>query len=106
MIDELENTKGRNTMQTLVGSSDFPTTRWTLVVAAADPQRKEAHSALVSLCEGYWYPLYAYVRRRGYAGFIRICCKNCHLRSRKQSNILPLTRAKCCGIILDHAQSD
>jgi RNA polymerase sigma-70 factor (ECF subfamily) len=21
----------------------------------------------VSLCEGYWYPLYAYVRRRGYA---------------------------------------
>jgi RNA polymerase sigma factor (sigma-70 family) len=56
----------RNTIQTLVGSSEFPTTRWTLVVAAADPQRKEARSALVSLCEGYWYPLYAYVRRRGY----------------------------------------
>jgi RNA polymerase sigma factor (sigma-70 family) len=54
----------RNT--TLVGSSDFPTTRWTLVVAAADPQRKDARSALVSLCEGYWYPLYAYLRRRGY----------------------------------------
>ncbi len=36
------------------------------MVAAADPQRKEARSALVSLCEGYWYPLYAYVRRRGY----------------------------------------
>src|SRR6202049_405521 len=54
------------TIHTLVGSSEFPTTRWTLVVAAADPQRKEARSALVSLCEGYWYPLYAYVRRRGY----------------------------------------
>src|SRR2546425_2009222 len=53
-------------MHTLVGPSDFPTTRWTLVVAAADPQRKEARSALVSLCEGYWYPLYAYLRRRGY----------------------------------------
>ena len=66
MIDEPENTEGRKTMQTLVGSSDFPTTRWTLVVAASDPQRKEARSALVSLCEGYWYPLYAYVRRRGY----------------------------------------
>src|ERR1700730_11141140 len=51
---------------TLVGSSRFPTTRWTLVVAAADPQRKEARSALVSLCEGYWYPLYAYIRRRCY----------------------------------------
>jgi RNA polymerase sigma-70 factor (ECF subfamily) len=36
------------------------------VVAASDPQRKEARSALVSLCEGYWYPLYAYIRRRGY----------------------------------------
>jgi RNA polymerase sigma-70 factor (ECF subfamily) len=53
-------------MHTTAGPSDFPTTRWTLVVAAGDPQRKEAHSALVSLCEGYWYPLYAYVRRRGY----------------------------------------
>ena len=53
-------------MHTLAGPSDFPTTRWTLVVAAADPQRKDARSALVSLCEGYWYPLYAYVRRRGY----------------------------------------
>src|SRR3954466_13988030 len=48
------------------GRSQFPTTRWTLVVAAADPQRKEARSALVCLCEGYWYPLYAYIRRRGY----------------------------------------
>jgi len=54
------------TMHTLAGSSDFPTTRWTLVIAAADSQRKEARSALVSLCEGYWYPLYAYVRRHGY----------------------------------------
>ena len=54
------------TMHTLAGSSQFPTTRWTLVVAAADPQRKETRSALVSLCENYWYPLYAYLRRRGY----------------------------------------
>ena len=54
------------TMHTLAGLSQFPTTRWTLVVAAGDPRRKEARSALVSLCESYWYPLYAYVRRRGY----------------------------------------
>jgi RNA polymerase sigma-70 factor (ECF subfamily) len=53
-------------MHTLAGPSDFPTTRWTLVIAAADPQRNEARSALVSLCESYWYPLYAYIRRRGY----------------------------------------
>ena len=36
------------------------------MAAAGDPQQDEARSALVSLCEGYWYPLYAYVRRRGY----------------------------------------
>src|ERR1700721_320541 len=55
------------TVHTLPGSSQFPTTRWTLVVAAGDPQRKDARSALVSLCENYWYPLYAFLRRRGYA---------------------------------------
>src|ERR1041384_6092083 len=54
------------TMNTLPGAAQFPTTRWTLVVAAGDPGRKEARSALVSLCENYWYPLYAYLRRRGY----------------------------------------
>src|ERR1700745_553819 len=55
------------TMHALLGPSRFPTTRWTLVVAAGDPHRKEARSALVDLCENYWYPLYAYLRRRGYA---------------------------------------
>jgi DNA-directed RNA polymerase specialized sigma24 family protein len=55
------------TMHTLPGSPQFPTTRWTLVLAAGDPQRKDARSALVSLCENYWYPLYAYLRRRGHA---------------------------------------
>jgi RNA polymerase sigma factor (sigma-70 family) len=54
------------TMHTLSGSPQFPTTRWTLVTAAGDPHRKEAKSALVSLCENYWYPLYAYLRRRGF----------------------------------------
>jgi RNA polymerase sigma factor (sigma-70 family) len=67
MSNDPGNTAGQRTMHTVAGPSDFPTTRWTLVVAAGDPQRKEARSALVSLCEGYWYPLYAYVRRRGYA---------------------------------------
>jgi RNA polymerase sigma factor (sigma-70 family) len=54
------------TMHTLPGPSQFPTTRWTLVVTAGEPHRKEASSALVSLCENYWYPLYAYLRRCGY----------------------------------------
>ena len=54
------------TMHTMPGPTHFPTTRWTLVVAAGNPNRKEARSALVYLCENYWYPLYAYLRRRGH----------------------------------------
>jgi len=55
------------TIHTLPGSPQFPTTRWSLVVAAGDPRPTNARSALVSLCENYWYPLYAYLRRRGYS---------------------------------------
>src|SRR5512145_1680203 len=66
MTGDPETPQAETTLHTLAGGSDFPTTRWTLVIAAADSRRTEARSALVSLCEGYWYPLYAYVRRRGY----------------------------------------
>lgn len=42
----------------------FATTRWTLVLAAGDAGT--AHEALEQLCRLYWFPLYAYVRRRGH----------------------------------------
>ena len=45
----------------------FVTTRWSLVVAAARGASPAAADALASLCQAYWYPLYAYVRRRGYS---------------------------------------
>jgi RNA polymerase sigma-70 factor (ECF subfamily) len=54
------------TSHTFAGRNEFPTTSWTLVVAAGDPRRKDCRDALVRLCEHYWYPVYAYVRRRGY----------------------------------------
>jgi RNA polymerase sigma-70 factor (ECF subfamily) len=66
MTGDPKTPPAETTLHTLAQGSDFPTTRWTLVIAAADPRRTEARSALVLLCEGYWYPLYAYVRRRGY----------------------------------------
>ena len=45
----------------------FATTRWSMVLAAAGGAPSEqADRALAELCAGYWYPLYAYVRRRGY----------------------------------------
>jgi len=42
----------------------FATTRWTMVLAAGDHQRSDARESLARLCQTYWYPLYAYVRRR------------------------------------------
>jgi len=43
----------------------FETTRWSVVVAAGGDDSSAARAALATLCETYWYPLYAYVRRRG-----------------------------------------
>lgn len=43
----------------------FNTTHWTLVIDAADTRGEGASAALAQLCETYWYPLYAYVRRFG-----------------------------------------
>jgi len=48
------------------GKRSFATTRWSLVLTAAHDNRPEARAALATLCETYWYPLYYYVRRRGY----------------------------------------
>ena len=47
--------------------SRFATTQWNIVLAARDGSESEARLALESLCEAYWFPLYAYVRRRGHA---------------------------------------
>jgi RNA polymerase sigma-70 factor (ECF subfamily) len=47
-------------------ASHFPTTTWTLVLSAGRQPDAHSHDALASLCEKYWYPLYAYIRRRGY----------------------------------------
>ena len=47
------------------GGSGFVTTRWTLVLAAADSDSPESREALAALCQDYWYPLYVYARRRG-----------------------------------------
>ena len=44
----------------------FVTTHWSVVLTAAGTDTTRAHEALSCLCENYWYPLYAYVRRRGH----------------------------------------
>jgi RNA polymerase sigma-70 factor (ECF subfamily) len=44
--------------------SAFATTRWSLIAGAAQQNSPEARAALEALCVAYWYPVYAYVRRR------------------------------------------
>ena len=50
------------------GAREFNTTRWSIVLAA---QRRtdsaQVREAMAALCNDYWYPLYAFVRRRGHA---------------------------------------
>ncbi len=51
------------------GPREFATTHWSLVVAA-NPDKASgtrARKALEELCRAYWYPLYAFVRYRGYS---------------------------------------
>jgi DNA-directed RNA polymerase specialized sigma24 family protein len=43
------------------------TTHWSVVLAAVDRSSPGAPTALSTLCGTYWYPLYAFVRRQGYA---------------------------------------
>jgi RNA polymerase sigma-70 factor (ECF subfamily) len=50
------------------GPGGFKPTRWSVVLAAADPAAGAgADQALAELCQTYWLPLYAYLRRRGYS---------------------------------------
>jgi RNA polymerase sigma-70 factor (ECF subfamily) len=44
----------------------FATTHWTVVLAAGRRSTPQADHALEELCRTYWYPLYAYARRRGH----------------------------------------
>jgi RNA polymerase sigma factor (sigma-70 family) len=44
----------------------FRTTRWSEILVAAESQMPGSEAALSELCRLYWYPLYAFARRRGH----------------------------------------
>jgi len=44
----------------------FATTHWSVVLNAGQAASPEAAVALEQLCRTYWYPLYAFVRRKGH----------------------------------------
>jgi RNA polymerase sigma-70 factor (ECF subfamily) len=48
------------------GTLRFQTTSWSLVFAAAGNPTAESRRALASLCQIYWHPVYAFIRRNGY----------------------------------------
>ena len=62
-----------DTPGTTSGGSDQPrqpafvTTHWSVVLAAGHSDTPRAQAALEKLCRAYWYPLYAFVRRRGHS---------------------------------------
>jgi RNA polymerase sigma factor (sigma-70 family) len=48
---------------------EFVTTRWSVILTAANLGRQEqkAHDALAELCRTYWRPIFSFVRARGYS---------------------------------------
>lgn len=45
----------------------LPKTHWSVILAARDSNSKVARQALEQLCRSYWYPLYAFLRRKGHS---------------------------------------
>lgn len=58
--------EGQTAEGVATGRSQFTATHWSVVLAAGHGDLPQATAALEQLCRTYWYPLYAYVRRRGY----------------------------------------
>ena len=44
----------------------FPTTRWSRGACAGNLDGSPAHEALGEFCRAYWFPVYAYIRRKGH----------------------------------------
>lgn len=59
-------TTGNHINQPSDAVGGFATTHWSLVLAAGQSGGPKAVEAMGRLCRAYWYPLYAFVRRRGY----------------------------------------
>jgi RNA polymerase sigma-70 factor (ECF subfamily) len=57
MAESISSTNGKG--------KDFTTTNWSVVLAAGQDNFERATVALERLCRKYWYPVYAFIRRRG-----------------------------------------
>ena len=55
----------RNPDPNIDASGRFPSTHWSLIIRAGSPESPQSHAALAELCSVYWYPIYAFIRRKG-----------------------------------------
>jgi RNA polymerase sigma-70 factor (ECF subfamily) len=55
-----------DTNSTPADTSRFATTHWSVVLAARSPESTRYQEALEILCQTYWYPLFAFLRRKGH----------------------------------------
>ena len=46
--------------------AEFVTTHWSVILAAKETNSPQAMAAMETLCRTYWYPLYAFARRKGH----------------------------------------
>ena len=59
--------EGEEEPSNLCVRSQFTTTHWSVVIQAGQADSPQAAASLEQLCRRYWFPLYAAVRRKGYA---------------------------------------
>jgi RNA polymerase sigma-70 factor (ECF subfamily) len=52
-------------LQIFAETPRFPTTSWSLIANARNLESEVSRAALGRLCAGYWYPVYAFIRRKG-----------------------------------------
>jgi len=49
------------------GPREFVTTRWSLILSAANGEEQKARGALAELCRTYWRPIFSFVHARGFS---------------------------------------
>ena len=57
----------QNQETVLATAAQFATTHWSVVLSAGRNDTPRARDSLAQLCQAYWYPLYAFVRRQGHS---------------------------------------
>src|SRR5438046_9702716 len=90
-------------------SGQFTTTHWSVVIAAGKGDAPQAIEALEKLCRTDWYPIYAYLRRRGCGGqdaqdltqgfFCSVARTTIHSRRRAGERQVPLLPARLAQLL-------